>query len=1001
MLKKIVIFSLMTMVFAQFDWQDNGIPIRQGIHIEWQRTATSGPNGEIIYVWSDTRSGGRDIFAQKVDENGNLLWGEMGIPIVTVPARQEDPIAISDLNGGIFVIWRDYRNEPEDGDVYAQHMFSDGSFAWDEAGVPLSNLGGVQESLNLCSDGLGGVFALWSDKSSSTDGHITVTHISANDEILAQGTGIPVLANQGSHARLSFENAGDGFAMMVWQDTRMGGEETDIYMQRIDSSCNTIWTTPEEGGIPMCDVQGSKQLAAKITHLSNDTTVVVWEDYRSEGSDNADIYIQFINGDGDFLLEETGFPISNLSHKKTSPRVKASSTTAYFVWEDERVIPNWPDIYAQAYQLGTGILWEEDGKSISALYCKQTQPRLTADNDGAFFIWMDNRNADYPETEIFLQHISNDGTEMFETNGLSICEAPSLQFSPVVRKDNNGGAFTVWGDSRTGSIDLFVNHVDATGTTFEIDGLDTFVGMDGNAINLNSLYLGNDRTLLYWEDLRSGGENPRVYGQIVHPGFDPISGLNGVLLGDNPIQTNPQAILMGENIFFNFITHGEWGEIQQYYLVLDSDLNAIGDINGNIVHLNDFGYNQSYSSIAYGKDGYTYLAYSDMYWDYDIFLQKYDEQGNPQWDGGGIAVTTEGNDQYTKTIEPLEDGGVIVVWEGGDGWIFDIFVQGIDGNGNIAEGWSTEPINVAIGDGDQLAPKSIYTPTGTFIAWHDNRDGNGDIYGQFISHSGQVLGNESGFSIVSEAFDQVNPTLAYHEDLNEIMVCWEDRRNDLDWNIYCKQFNIDTFELNDEFALTQLPEDQLSPDVFVALNGNYMFAWEDSRMNVGSDVYFQEMKDGEFEYEENGIIVCNRDFPQQFPKINIYSETDSSYVIHWEDMRSSGKEELRNIYAQSITHTLVSNIEEGIAQNYHLLEAYPNPFNPHTVIRYTLEANTNVQLEVYNLAGQLVEILVDNNQQVSGYHEIVWDASNFTSGIYFIKLKSNDFIKTKKITLLK
>ena len=60
------IFFCFSFVFSQFDWNDNGVPIRQGIHIEWQRTGDNGNESEMIFAWSDTRYGGRDIYAKKL-----------------------------------------------------------------------------------------------------------------------------------------------------------------------------------------------------------------------------------------------------------------------------------------------------------------------------------------------------------------------------------------------------------------------------------------------------------------------------------------------------------------------------------------------------------------------------------------------------------------------------------------------------------------------------------------------------------------------------------------------------------------------------------------------------------------------------------------------------------------------------------------------------------------------------------------------------------------------
>ena len=63
----------------------------------------------------------------------------------------------------------------------------------------------------------------------------------------------------------------------------------------------------------------------------------------------------------------------------------------------------------------------------------------------------------------------------------------------------------------------------------------------------------------------------------------------------------------------------------------------------------------------------------------------------------------------------------------------------------------------------------------------------------------------------------------------------------------------------------------------------------------------QEISNNSYAFENGGIVVCDADFNQFNPKIDLYSETDNSYMIYWDDMRSSGKEDLKNIYIQSVT----------------------------------------------------------------------------------------------------
>ena len=136
---KLYIIIFFSLIFSQYDWNDNGVSVRQGIHIEWQRTGDNGNDGEMIFAWSDTRYGGRDIYVQKVDVNGNPLWGLEGSPVVLEDGRQEDPILVTDGNGGAYIIWVDYRDEPDYGDIYAQHINASGSITHDADGELICN----------------------------------------------------------------------------------------------------------------------------------------------------------------------------------------------------------------------------------------------------------------------------------------------------------------------------------------------------------------------------------------------------------------------------------------------------------------------------------------------------------------------------------------------------------------------------------------------------------------------------------------------------------------------------------------------------------------------------------------------------------------------------------------------------------------------------------------------------------------------------------------------
>ena len=91
--------------------------------------------------------------------------------------------------------------------------------------------------------------------------------------------------------------------------------------------------------------------------------------------------------------------------------------------------------------------------------------------------------------------------------------------------------------------------------------------------------------------------------------------------------------------------------------------------------------------------------------------------------------------------------------------------------------------------------------------------------------------------------------------------------------------------------------------------------------------------------------------------------------------------------------------------SFTLLNNYPNPFNASTVIHYSLPQATDVKLEIFNLLGQKVRILVDERQN-TGYKKVIWDGkddkgADVSSGIYFYRLVTENFSDSKKMVLMR
>ena len=98
--------------------------------------------------------------------------------------------------------------------------------------------------------------------------------------------------------------------------------------------------------------------------------------------------------------------------------------------------------------------------------------------------------------------------------------------------------------------------------------------------------------------------------------------------------------------------------------------------------------------------------------------------------------------------------------------------------------------------------------------------------------------------------------------------------------------------------------------------------------------------------------------------------------------------------------TAVNESTSNIPEKYELFQNYPNPFNPSTTIQYQIPQSGLVTIKVYDVLGKEEKTLV-NQYQNMGIHEVNFNSSNLSSGVYFYQLRAGDFLSTKKMILLK
>ncbi|HVP36399.1 MAG TPA: T9SS type A sorting domain-containing protein [Terriglobales bacterium] len=143
------------------------------------------------------------------------------------------------------------------------------------------------------------------------------------------------------------------------------------------------------------------------------------------------------------------------------------------------------------------------------------------------------------------------------------------------------------------------------------------------------------------------------------------------------------------------------------------------------------------------------------------------------------------------------------------------------------------------------------------------------------------------------------------------------------------------------------------------------------------------------------------DIDQEYTTLASGQNIDLSFPVY----PPSQPDMVRDFVLQTVGYYISLAKPKVIPTSFALLNNYPNPFNPNTTILYALPHETDVKLEVYNILGQRVRVLV-NEHQAAGYKTIVWDGRNdkgeaVSTGIYFYRLQAENYINSKKMILMK
>jgi hypothetical protein len=411
--------------------------------------------GGAIIVFRDNRAINTDIYAQRVDADGNVLWLVDAMPICTANNVQSLPLVIPDGSGGAIIAWQDFRSGNVV-DIYAQRVNSSGYVQWTANGVAVCTGRTGLAMSQMIPDGAGGAIIAWYDRRNATN-DIFVQRISGGGVVAWTANGVTVCAAAGSQTNPVLTSDGAGGAIIAWQDQRIGN--WNIYAQKVNAVGAVQWAA---NGIVLCDAALS-QTSPQIISDGSGGAIIAWTDHRNALDD--DVYAQRVDASGNPMWTANGAAVvaSMTGNQRNCRIVPGGSGEALVAWVDYRGGSG--DVYAQKMNASGTPLWASNGVAVCAATGNQVTLQLMSDGSGgAVATWEDERNGT-GAWDLYAQRFNANGAMAWATNGVAICRATANQTTPQLGPDGWGGAIITWKDERAGNADIYAQRVDAGGHT--------------------------------------------------------------------------------------------------------------------------------------------------------------------------------------------------------------------------------------------------------------------------------------------------------------------------------------------------------------------------------------------------------------------------------------------------------------------------------------------------------------------------------------------------------
>lgn len=548
--------------------------------------------------------------------------------------------------------------------------------------------------------------------------------------------------------------------------------------------------------------------------------------------------------------------------------------------------------------------------------------------------------------------------------GRAVTTAIGTQQHANIATDGAGGAIVTWQDFRSPRINVFAQHLRASGD------VDTRWPAGGRAMLANPLALatadggqtspivvsdGAGGAIVVWLDGRSPVTEIDIFAQHVLA--------SGALDPDWPSNGRGVCVIEG----------------------LQNDIAATPDGAGG--------------AIVTWLDDRPGASLSDVYAQHILAMGVVD----PRWPVNGIALSGAPGAQENPAIADDGAGGAIVAWHDlRTAPTFDIYAQHVEGAGVLDPAWPVDGLAVCTDPASQANPTIVSDGArGAVIAWTDGRANEDHIFAQRVLAAGQVdpAWPVNGRAISAAAERETRP-LAVSDGAGGAVVTWQG------FTLQLSQYaqHVTSGGIVDPawplrgrlLSASELTQDQsdIAPDG----TGGAVIAWKENDDIIAQHVLATGALDPT--YGANGRPIVNLPSGQGDPAI--VATGGGGAIVAWTDTRKGVD---IDIYAMQVQQAATTDVPDSTPPGVAFRRPGPNPARGATQLRFSLPREAVVRLAIFDASGRRVRLLL-SGAEPAGDHSLTWDLRDESgrtvpSAIYFARLETGGRAFTEKLVTVR